>query len=226
VFPEILKSGSQFNPAFGTVAATADTIIARDENGRAQISAPVQAGEIANKGYVDSRGSLLGEIRLLSFRPEDLATSAPGWYFCNGDNYLLSGAVGAALNALPANFKSDWEIVASSDNINVPDMFYADGRGVFLRAADGTVRLPGSFENDALQSHWHWAIWTPGVELAVGSGSGSPYRSVSSGRPSTINTNNWGTDDPVADRTGINPRTAGETRVLNMGMTPAIFLGV
>ncbi|MDR1489694.1 MAG: Arm DNA-binding domain-containing protein [Desulfovibrio sp.] len=54
VHPTGSKSGSQFNTAFGTAVATADTIIARDENGRAQISAPVQAEEIANKGYVDT----------------------------------------------------------------------------------------------------------------------------------------------------------------------------
>ncbi|MDR3176009.1 MAG: hypothetical protein LBU06_05705 [Desulfovibrio sp.] len=52
-FPPILKSGSQLNPSFGTVEAAADTIVARDANGRAQISPPALAAEIANKGYVD-----------------------------------------------------------------------------------------------------------------------------------------------------------------------------
>jgi hypothetical protein len=37
-------------------AATPGTVVLRDENRRAQISAPVGAGDIANKGYVDGHG--------------------------------------------------------------------------------------------------------------------------------------------------------------------------
>ncbi|MDR2800411.1 MAG: hypothetical protein LBB52_03985 [Desulfovibrio sp.] len=67
MFPPILKSGSQLNDAFGTVAATASTIMARDANGRAQIAPPSVDADIANKGYVDTTVTQANSFFLCEF---------------------------------------------------------------------------------------------------------------------------------------------------------------
>lgn len=91
----------------------------------------------------------IGEMRLLPFRSTELPSQ---WYFMNGKTYLLTSDQGKALNSLPTNFKNDWGIAVSGSNINVPQFFHDDGRGYFVRAADGTARKIGSVEEDAAQA--------------------------------------------------------------------------
>ena len=104
-------------------------------------------------------GVLPGEIRLLPFRSTELPD---GWYFANGDRYALASPQGAALYALSTNYKDDWGIiiiadVSGTDTINVPKLFYTDGRGFFLRTADGLTRQPGSVQEGAFQEHGHYS---------------------------------------------------------------------
>lgn len=150
-----------------------------------------------------------GYVALLPFRAADLAAHCPGWHFCNGDQYALTSPVGTALNALPENFKADWGIVVSGANISIPNMFYSDGRGYFLRSVDGTTRQVGSVELDQFQTHTH-IVGEDGLEQYT-------RQEVHLIRPNTAG--NVISSGPTG-RHGI------ETRSLNVGMTPAIFLDV
>ncbi|MDY0258513.1 MAG: hypothetical protein RBR41_02455 [Desulfovibrio sp.] len=148
-------------------------------------------------------GLFRGDIRLLPFAPADLATYCPGWYCGNGDLYPLISAVGIELNAFSTAFKTAWGIVITGSNISIPKLFYTNGRGFFLRAVDGTTRVVGSVQVDMFASHTH----------TYNSGPGNYLRDGSIAVP-------FFTDS----QTGA---TGGEeTRPLNVGMTPAIFLGV
>ena len=150
-------------------------------------------------------GLFVGDIRLLPFRAADLAANCPGWHFCNGDQYALTSPIGSQLNALPTDFRADWGITVSGSNISIPNMFYSDGRGYFLRAVDGTTRQVGAIQLDEIKSHTHSL---PGVLVS----GGTIYFGGQGGNMGGVNT------------TGA---TGGiENRVLNIGMTPAIFLNV
>lgn len=175
-------------------------------------------------------GTFVGDIRLLPFRAADLATHCPGWHFCNGDLYPLSGEIGAALAALPANFKTDWGIAVSGANISIPNMFYSDGRGFFLRAADGVLHQVGDIELDAMQRlTGTFQNSSPGGAAYFGGasyGTGVLY-SEWAGTSRIINRTDNAVDSTrlVLD-SSRQARTAGENRPLNIGMTPAIYLGV
>jgi hypothetical protein len=208
------------------VLATPGTVVLRDADGRAQISAPAAAEDIATMGYVDG-ARLVGNIQLLPFRATELPA---GWYFCNGDQYALTSPQGMALNALSDNFKADWGLSVSGSNISLPNMFYTDGRGYFLRSVDGTTRQAGSVVNDQMRPitagfqtngfiRYSNGDYTTGAfvknttDFSSGSvaSSGTPYNSGIKGIDSSL--------------LGIN-FSGAETHPLERGMTPAIFLGV
>ena len=150
----------------------------------------------------------IGEIRLLPFRANELPK---GWYFANGDRFATTSLQGVALVALSEDYKTDWGIRedAASATINVPNLFYSDGRGLFLRSVDGVSRQVGSIQPDALQQHTH-----TGPTYVVKGESG--YDTTIVQQPTT----------GVTGNVSSSARTANETRPLNAGMTPAIFLGV
>ncbi len=152
-----------------------------------------------------------GDIQFKPFRATDLAAHCPGWYFANGDRYSLSTPQGQALNALPDNYKTDWAIVADATSINLPKLFHSDGRGVFLRAVDGTLRQVGSFVSDTIRNHTHTSA-SAGAYSPAGSNVGWIYFSAA-----TLTTNST-----AQGATSGTP----ETMPLNAGMTPAIFIGV
>ena len=151
----------------------------------------------------------IGEIQLKPFRPADLITNCPGWYFCNGDRYPLASQQGQALNSLGDNYKADWGIAVSDDNITLPNLFDVSGNGYFFRPVDGTTRQVGSTQAHAVQDHAHN---TPGWLHSAGAiffgGSGGAM-GISSG---TLGISTGNIDE--------------ETRPINIGMTPAIYLGV
>ncbi len=165
---------------------------------------------------------LQGKIDFLPFRPADLAAAAPGWYFCNGDQYALSSPQGQALDNLPANFKSDWGVVLTDGNISLPNMFYSDGRGYFMRGVDGTTRRVGSIEEDALQNISGSVSFYTGIFDKGASG-------LFSAATSQINSPRTGQNSysSVLSFNAANvARTSTENRPINIGMTPAIYLGV
>ena len=173
--------------------------------------------------WVESAGGggvLVGKIDFLPFRVAELPV---GWYFCNGDQYPLSSPQGAVLTRLSTNFKTDWGITTSGSNISLPNMFHTDGRGYFLRATNGTTRQVGNVELDALQN----ITGTYPIVTAPGTVSGAMYNYASGGNSSANTGGSFGYLTLGFDASrSVGARTATETRALNRGMTPAIFLGV
>lgn len=148
----------------------------------------------------------IGKIEFLPFRYNALPA---GWYFCNGTRYNTTTAVGAALKALPATLKTDWGITLSgsgaTETINVPNWFHTDGRGPTMRAVNGTSRQVGSVELDDFKNHMH--------DAAV----------LHTQYPAA-----WLVGNPAYPAIGGSTSSTGgsETRMLNRGMTIAIYLGV
>lgn len=174
-------------------------------------------------------GGLAGEIRLLPFRSGELPV---GWYFCNGDRYGVATGQGAALSALPANMKTDWGIVAAEGAINLPDLF-SGGNGCFLRPVDNLTRLPGSVQTDAIRNITGSYSNTSTIGMVR---TGSTADSVVSGAFAAgtldkalsvyqVNVGAGKVGDLLFDASGSVP-TAHENRPVNVGMTPAIYLGV
>lgn len=169
----------------------------------------------------------LGEFRLMPFRAGELPF---GWYFRNGDNYLLSSPQGRALNGLSANYKRDHQIAIKNINgqqyINVPSAFAPDGRGYFERPANGTTRQVGSAEDDAIRDIWghiDTGVVANHHEYTRGAFCGTyAIHPKNGGFQPTKEWDAWGFDF-YASR--VVP-TAHENRPINMGLTPVIYLGV
>lgn len=169
----------------------------------------------------------LGDFRLMPFRAGELPF---GWYFRNGDNYFLSSPQGQALNRLSDNYKRDHQITIKNINgqyyINVPSAFAPDGRGFFERPANGTTRQIGSWEDDAIREIWgHFdtGVVDNHVGYAKGAFAGAYAINPKGGAfQPTRDLDAWGYEF-FASR--VVP-TANENRPLNIGLTPAIYLGV
>jgi len=162
----------------------------------------------------------IGYITLMPYRNNDLPS---GWYFCNNDRYANTTAQGIALNALSANFKSDWEISSNDISINVPNMFYSD-RGYFLRAVNSNSRRLGTagIEHDAIRN----------ITGVIGGVRSSTVATSGVFELMEITSTMYGNTYMGRFFTGADfdasrvVSTSSENRPLNIGMTPAIFLGV
>lgn len=148
-----------------------------------------------------------------------------GWYFRNGDNFLLNSPQGRALDRLSVNYKLDHHITIKTINgqhyINVPNAFYSDGRGYFERAVNGITRQVGNVEHDAIRnfSGEFLAFRTTDNNLFY-LGKTWPKDSLI-----TDEANGNGMAMNVFDVSRVVP-TANENRPINIGMTPTIYLGV
>ena len=179
----------------------------------------------ADHSHNDLNGEVVGDMRLWPFRPDDLPQ---GWYFGNGDQYDLASPQGEALNSLNSNYKADWNIVVTGDYINLPNLFYSDGRGYFFRAVDGTSRQVGSPENDAQRRLTGNLIGLLGRSTSI-AGDGvfanivrlNPTWTFTSGAP------NYMQEQPVPFDSAYSGNPTGPENVsLNVGLTPAVYLGV
>lgn len=167
---------------------------------------------------------LVGRIDLLPFRPEDLRS---GWYHANGDRYGINTAQGEALLALPEYYRTAFHIAASGGFVNLPNMYHNDGRGYFLRAS----KILGEVQTDAFQGHRRDLRRNSGAD-----GHMHGYTTLQRIPHNTIQESNaptalgegdaWMTDRYYPDGAYGTPRVAAETRPLNIGFTPAIYLGV
>jgi hypothetical protein len=179
---------------------------------------------------------MIGDQRLMPFRRDELPF---GWYFRNGDNFLLDSPHGRALNSLSANYKNDHRItiktIDGKQYINVPTAFAPDGRGFFERAVDGTNRQAGSVEGDAIRNIWGQLHNVMQWRGTVGQGIFYVDKPNTSG--SGLNNRNgnavtYPSDSDFPERTitfdasRVVPVTADDNRPLNIGMTPVIYLGV
>ena len=174
-------------------------------------------------------GLPVGFIGLLPFRSNALPD---GWYHANGDRYRLDSPQGAALNNLPANYKTDWSMTlagtAPNQTINTPNV-YIDGEDTYLSALSGN---PGRTRVDQMRP----------ITGGIGTGATGQGGLLSRGSPvnsgaftsSTTNVNN--ASDAL---TSMNLRSlsfnsanlganfnGARTRPQSRTMIPAIFLGV
>ena len=133
---------------------------------------------------------------------------------------LLDSDQGRALNALPAGYKADWGITTMDGAITLPNLFSEDGRGCFLRPVDGVTRQVGAEQGDAIRN----ITGNTSHEIDRGTPLGAFYTG-----PATSGINSLGeaTSDKELrfDASRVVP-TAEENRPLNLGMTPAVYLGV
>lgn len=168
----------------------------------------------------------IGEFRLMPFRAGKLPF---GWYFRNGDNYLLTSPQGKALNGLSDNYKHDHRItikeIDGQQYINVPSAFAPDGRGYFERPVDGTTRQVGSVQNDAIRNIY--GSFYPVSETFASEGQATGVfkktQCFSTHTPSAID---GGPGDGIVFDASLVVPTSNENRPLNIGLTPAIYLGV
>lgn len=165
---------------------------------------------------------IIGDHRLMPFRANELPF---GWYFRNGDNYLLSSPQGQVLNSLSTNYKKDHRItiktISGQQYINVPNAFHVDGRGLFERPVNGVTRQVGHIENDTIRNF-------SGQFLAFSAADGKLFKV----------TRAWGSNAAGAaagEGQGMAlidfdlrqaTQAGSETVSINEGKTPAIFLGV
>ncbi|MDR0620720.1 MAG: hypothetical protein LBJ61_02425 [Deltaproteobacteria bacterium] len=161
-----------------------------------------------------------GTFLLLPFRVGNLPF---GVYYANGDLYPLTSTQGIALNSLPSSYKTDWAIVTSGDNINLPNLFAADGRGYFPRVGS----VPGVEQGDAIRNFsgmiganinipsqpyvqtgpFYFVSQYPNTILSVQSSSGCNY------------------GDVYMNPSRVVP-TATENRPINKSLVPGVWLGV
>ena len=178
----------------------------------------------AEKPYV------IGEQKLMPFRASELP---PGWYFRNGDNYLLDSQQGRALDSLSEHYKEDFKITIKAINdrqyINVPSAFAPDGRGYFERAVNGTTHQVGSVEDDAIRQIYGEIFFhgsgDRGSYLVGGSGVFYGIKKQNAYRYGVLSTD-WPSYGGFAFDTSCAVPTANENRPINIGLTPAIYLGV
>lgn len=168
-----------------------------------------------------------GDFRLMPFRANELP---PGWYFRNGDNYLLNSPQGQALNRLSDNYKRDHQITIKDINgqkyINVPSAFAQDGRGYFERAIDGTTRQVGSVEADAIREIWgHFDTGVVDNHVGYARGAFAGSNAINPNGGAFQPAREWMAWGYEFFASRVVP-TANENRPINMGMTPVIYLGV
>lgn len=171
----------------------------------------------------------VGKMEFTAFSPDQLAAYLPGWYFMNGDQFALTSAQGLALKSLPSAFKTRWGIVAAGTLISLPNFFHADGRGYFVRAADGTVRKAGGTSDDTMRKFTGTTAGIAAV-FVTNSNSGSfGVVRIGDGGAANVRGSGAGPDygNLYIDSSLLGPNYSGtETAPLARFMTPIIHLGV
>jgi hypothetical protein len=169
----------------------------------------------------------VGYITLMPFRPANLPSL---WYHSNGDRFPVTSDQGQALISLDDDYKADFGVEEINGSINVPQMYSPDGRGYFIRAANGTWQAVGEVQEDAMRN-FTGSVGLP-IDNNVLVASLWSYEGVFSHKrnDSFLNAANMNTAVPRPSGIKLDPSTqvptASENRPLNIGFTPAIFLGV
>ena len=189
----------------------------------------------SNEQQTPVDGLYVGEIRLLPFRHDELPA---GWHFCNGERFLLTSPQGEALSGLSENFRADWGLEEDLCSISLPNLFHEDGRGCFLRPVDGLTRQVGASQEDAIRNI------TGGRRNYAGPTAADGYGAVGGGsasnQPEKCATGAFKLGEATRKGPGfvntpgcvsafdasLAAPAAEENRPLNLGMTPAIYLGV
>ncbi len=171
-----------------------------------------------------ANGLYVGEIRLLPFRHDELPF---GWHFCNGERFLLTSPQGEVLSGLSENFRADWGLEEDLCSISLPNLFHEDGRGCFLRPVNGLTRQVGAVEGDAIRNITGEITNKSSYDTELSAGTGCFTAVMQTGVRTWNNTASTNTFSVGANfnASRVVP-TAPENRPLNLGMTPAIYLGV
>lgn len=190
-----------------------------------------------------------GYISLMPFRYNALPV---GWYFCNGERYATGTPQATVLSNLPTTYKTDFSITTNSSGTNVPT-FFSGSNGYFLRPVNGTSRLPGSSETDAMRQITASSTVSGGLKVtATGSftayyktpgtasgvftagtntaawtgGDGASGEKVVRNQTYNLSINTTATSPTISTTITQTGTVASENRPMNIGMTPAIYLGV
>ena len=122
--------------------------------------------------------------------------------------------------ALPEAYRNAFRIVESGNEVNLPNLYHSDGRGYFLRSS----KTLGEVQGDAIRNITGCLMYgvSDGISGAfyIGSVPAGTGRQgfIQRNGTHTLNTFNF-------DASRVVP-TANENRPLNIGFTPAIYLGV
>lgn len=203
------------NNVTGKLGTKLDTSVFNEFKGKAATKEELEQ----MRGTVLSASQIRGKIELLPFPADALPQ---GWYHANGDQYEDTTPQGRALSALPTALKQAFRIVLTGTRINLPNFYHADGRGYFLRAS----KTLGTVQDDAIRNivgNLYFVVSGTGHQQPTGAfgyqttnGLGANGQGFRSGFPSNTYAFNAANVVPTAD----------ENRPLNIGLTPAIYLGV
>ncbi len=190
------------------------------------VSPPVSGG---------TGGGIVGDIRLLPFRADALPG---GWYFCDGSAFPEASEQGRALLSLPPSYRADWGVVLADGMVTLPDLFDAStGAGLFLRGVDGAARLPGSAQGDAIRNitgkyeargYGGGAVATglPGEKDTVLEGAFTTQAVKEESYTFSFSSTGARTGSDLLFDASLVVPVAEENRPVNVGMTPAVYLGV
>ena len=204
------------NNVTGKLATKLDTSVFNEFKGKAATK------EELEEKIGAAQSQLLGKIELLPFPADALPRS---WYHANGDKYSQDSPQGRALLALPESYKRAFKIELNNGKVNLPNMYHNDGRGYLLRAS----KVLGEIQEDAIRNITGTldASRSGAGLLVEGSGASGAF-SIQRTRWSTKASAGSGATQPIVldfDASRSVP-TANENRPLNIGLTPAIYLGV
>lgn len=219
-----VELSSAVDSAREDVAATSKAVKTAYDKAKSAADSAAAAEQAANGA--DGKIALLakrvlpvGKIELLPFSPTALKD---GWYHANGDKYSTSSPQGKALLSLSEEYRTAFKITARDEQINLPNLYHSDGRGFFFRAS----KTVGAIQEDAIRNLTGTAQFN-GQEAAQVQSSGVFNTETAGHRRPNLFANDY--DRDVArlsfDASRVVP-TAEENRPLNIGMTPAIYLGV
>ena len=213
------------------------TKLKRSTGSEIEVLWPSESGKILIHKDIEKITPKIGEFNQSPFRASELSA---GWYSCNGDLYDLTSPQGQALNSLSANYKIDWGIKVSNGKINMPTPRQTDGKTAILRPVNGTARLPGSVEGDAMRRlqgdfYARGVMQADGKRSSVGAAWGKNASLFSNASRSTdeqaimLNTiadYKYEVVDRVMFDTQNAVPSSDEFRMLNMGVTLTMYLGV
>lgn len=199
------------NNVTGKLATKLDTSVFNEFKGKAATKEELEEKVGAAQSQV------LGKIELLPF-PADALPSR--WYHANGDKYRRDSPQGKALLALPEAYRNAFRIVESGNEVNLPNLYHSDGRGYFLRSS----KTLGEVQGDAVRNVTGRLMY--GVSDGISGAFYIDSVQIGTGRQGFLQKNGTHTLNTFNfDASRVVP-TANENRPLNIGFTPAIYLGV
>jgi hypothetical protein len=164
----------------------------------------------------------VGKIEFSSLHVSELKT---GFYHANGDKYPVDSPQGVVLVSLSVRYKTDWAIVVSGSQINLPNWYASDGRGYLPRAGV----TPGVAQGDAIRNITGEVTIGEIQEVAS-----SVRKGVYGSKAVITGQQTWLTGSrsdcdlvhfPKIDAS-LQVPTANENRPLNKALTPVVYLGV